>query len=175
MTTILLILATAVALLLAYAAVRPAQFSLARSTTIAAPPDKVFALINDLRQFNTWNVWSRMEPDIVLTYGSSSAGVGGSYQWKGKKTGEGGMQITASEPPRRVAAQLDFVKPFEAHNLVVFDVQPQGERGSAVTWTMSGPMPYVSRLMTIFVSMDKMVGKDFEGGLANLKALAEKP
>jgi uncharacterized protein YndB with AHSA1/START domain len=172
--TLLLIVAAAVAALLIYAATKPDSFRLSRSATIAAPPDKVFALINDLRQFNTWNPFAKMEPTVAITYDATSAGVGGAYQWKGDKTGEGRMQITESVPAQRVSAKLDFSKPFEAHNVVEFTVQPQG-RGSTVTWAMHGPMPYLNRVMTIFFDMDKTVGKDFESGLANLKALAEKP
>lgn len=172
--TVLLIVAAAIAALLIYAATKPDTFRLSRSATIAAPPDKVFALINDLRQFNTWNPFAKMEPTVAITYDATSAGVGGAYNWKGDKTGEGRMQITESVPAQRVSAKLDFSKPFEAHNLVDFTVQPQGN-GSTVTWAMHGPMPYLNRVMTIFFDMDKTVGKDFEGGLANLKALAEKP
>lgn len=171
---ILLVIAAVVAALLVYAAVKPDSFRLERSTAVAAPPDKVFALINDLRQFNTWNPFAKMEPTVVMTYDSTSAGVGGAYGWKGDKTGEGRMQITESIPSRRVTAKLDFVKPIEAHNLVDFTIEPRGDQGSTVTWAMHGPMPYVNRLMTIFFDMDKTVGKDFESGLANLKALAEK-
>ncbi len=172
--TVLLIVAAAIAALLIYAATKPDTFRLSRSATIAAPPDKVFALINDLRQFNTWNPFAKMEPSVVITYDATSAGVGGAYNWKGDKTGEGRMQIIESVPAQRVSAKLDFSKPFEAHNLVDFTVQPQGN-GSTVTWAMHGPMPYLNRVMTIFFDMDKTVGKDFEAGLANLKALAEKP
>jgi uncharacterized protein YndB with AHSA1/START domain len=160
--------------LLIYAATQPATFRLSRSATIAAPPEKVFALINDLRQFNTWNPFAKMEPTVAITYDATSAGVGGAYNWKGDKTGEGRMQITESVPAQRVSAKLDFSKPFEAHNVVDFTVQPQGS-GSTVTWAMHGPMPYLNRVMTIFFDMDKTVGNDFEAGLANLKALAEKP
>ena len=172
--TILLIVAAAVAALLIYAAVRPDTFSLSRSTTIAAPPDKVFALINDLRQFNTWNPFARIDPKQVITYDTTTVGVGGAYNWLGLKSGAGRMQIAESVAPQRVSAKLDFSKPFEAHNIVDFTVQPQGDKASTVTWTMHGPMPYISRLMTIFFDMDKTVGKDFEAGLANLKVLAEK-
>lgn len=172
--TLLLIVAAAVAALLIYATTKPDTFRLSRSATIAAPPDKVFALINDLRLFNTWNPFAKMEPTVAITYEAKSAGVGGAYGWKGDKTGEGRMQITESVPAQRVSAKLDFVKPFEAHNVVDFTVQPQGS-GSTATWAMHGPMPYLNRVMTIFFDMDKTVGKDFESGLANLKALAEKP
>ena len=171
--TLLLIVAAAIAALLIYAATKPDAFRIQRSATIAAPPDKVFALINDLRQFNTWNPFAKMDPKQVITYDATSAGVGGAYNWQGEKTGVGRMQITESVPAQCVSAKLDFTKPFEAHNQVDFTVQPQGN-GSTVTWAMHGPMPYLNRLMTIFFDMDKTVGKDFEAGLANLKALAEK-
>jgi uncharacterized protein YndB with AHSA1/START domain len=172
--TILLVVVTVIAALLVYAALRPDSFRIERSTTVTAPPEKVFGLINDLRQFNAWNPWARMEPGVVLTYDSASAGVGGAYRWKGDKTGEGRMQITESVPAQRVSAKLDFTKPMEAHNRVDFTIQAQGDKGSTVTWAMHGPMPYFNRLVTIFFDMDKTVGRDFEAGLANLKALAEK-
>jgi uncharacterized protein YndB with AHSA1/START domain len=172
---ILLTVAAVIAALLIYAATKPDAFRIQRSTTIAAPPDKVFALINDLRQFNTWNPFAKMDPQSVITYDATTAGVGGAYNWQGEKSGAGRMQIAESVPAQRVTAKLDFTKPFEAHNLVDFTVQAQGDKSSTVTWAMHGPMPYLNRLMTIFFDMDKTVGKDFEAGLANLKALAEKP
>jgi uncharacterized protein YndB with AHSA1/START domain len=173
--TILLIVAAVIAALLIYAATKPDTFRLQRSTTIAAPPEKVFALINDLRQFNTWNPFAKIDPKQAITYDAVTAGVGGAYNWQGEKSGAGRMQIAESVPPQRVTAKLDFTKPFEAHNLIDFTVQPQGDKGSTVTWAMHGPMPYLNRVMTIFFDMDKTVGKDFEAGLASLKALAEKP
>jgi uncharacterized protein YndB with AHSA1/START domain len=173
--TILFIVAAVVAALLAYAAFKPDSFRLSRSATIAAPPDKVFALINDLRRFNEWNPFARLDPQNSITYDTVTAGVGGAYNWQGEKSGAGRMQITESVPAQRVTAKLDFSKPLEAHNLVDFTVQAQGDKGSTITWTMHGPMPYLNRLMTIFFDMDKTVGKEFEAGLANLKMLAEKP
>jgi uncharacterized protein YndB with AHSA1/START domain len=175
LTTILVIVVIAVAALLAYGAVKPDTFRLSRSATIAAPPDKIFALINDLRMFNTWNPFSKMDPQAVITYDATTTGVGGAYSWQGQKSGAGRMQIAESVAPQRVTAKLDFSKPFEAHNMVDFTVQAQGDKAATVSWTMHGPMPYLNRLMTIFFDMDKMVGKDFEAGLANLKTLAEKP
>lgn len=173
--TVLLIIAAAIAALLAYAAFKPDTFRLSRSVTINAPPDTVFALINDLRQFNTWNPFAKMDPQNTISYDAVTAGVGGAYSWQGDKSGAGRMQITDSVPAQRVTAKLDFSKPFEAHNVVDFTVQAQGDKACIVTWTMHGPMPYLNRLMTTFFDMDKTVGKDFEAGLANLKALAEKP
>jgi uncharacterized protein YndB with AHSA1/START domain len=173
--TIALIVVAVIAALLMYAAFKPDTFRLSRSATIAAPPDKVFALINDLRQFNTWNPFAKMDPQSAITYDAVTAGVGGAYNWQGDKSGAGRMQIAESAPPQRMTATLDFTKPFEAHNVVDFTVQAQGDKNSTVTWAMHGPMPYLNRVMTIFFDMDKTVGKDFEAGLANLKALAEKP
>jgi uncharacterized protein YndB with AHSA1/START domain len=172
--TILLVVAVAVAALLMYAAFKPDSFRLSRSATITAPPDKVFALINDLRRFDEWNPFARMDPQNGITYDAVMAGVGGAYNWQGEKSGAGRMQIVESVSAQRVSAKLDFTKPFEAHNRVDFTVQAQGA-GSTVTWAMHGPMPYLHRLMTTFFDMDKTVGKDFEAGLANLKALAERP
>jgi uncharacterized protein YndB with AHSA1/START domain len=172
---ILLLVAVALAALLAYAAFKPNAFSLSRSTTVAAPPEKVFALINDLRRFNEWNPYAKLDPANAITYDATTAGVGGAYNWQGEKSGVGRMQITESVSAQRVTAKLDFSKPFEAHNRVDFALVAQGDKATAVTWTMSGPMPYLNRLMTTFFDMDKTVGKDFEAGLANLKALAEQP
>ena len=171
--TIVLVVAAVIAALLTYAAFKPDSFRLSRSATMAAPPDKVFALINDLRRFNEWNPFAKLDPQNAITYDAVTAGVGGAYNWQGEKSGAGRMQITESVPAQRVTAKLDFTKPFEAHNLVDFTVQPQGN-GSTVTWAMHGPMPYFNRVMTIFFDMDKTVGKDFEAGLANLKTLTEK-
>jgi uncharacterized protein YndB with AHSA1/START domain len=171
----LLAVAAVIAALLVYAAFRPDSFRLSRSGTIDAPPDRVFALINDLRRFNEWNPFARVDPQNAITYDAITAGVGGAYNWQGEKSGAGRMQITESVPGQRVTARLDFSKPFEAHNLVDFTVQAQGDKASTVTWTMHGPMPYLNRLMTIFFDMDETVGKKFEAGLANLKTLAEKP
>ena len=171
---ILLVVAVAIAALLAYAAFKPDTFRLSRSATIAAPPDKVFALLADLRQFNRWNPFARIDPQIVITYDAVTAGIGGAYAWKGPQAGAGRMRITEVVPAQRVTAKLDFTKPFEAHNVVDFTLQPQGT-GTTVTWAMHGPMPFLNRLVTVFFDMDKTVGKDFEAGLANLKALAEQP
>ncbi len=135
----------------------------------------IISLINDLRQFNTWNPFSEMDPQNVITYDAVTAGVGGAYNWQGEKSGAGRMQITESAPSQRVTAKLDFSKPLKAHNMVDFNVQAQGDKASTVTWTMHGPMPYLNRLVTIFVDMDKTVGKEFKSGLSHLKTLAEKP
>lgn len=171
--TLLIVVVVAVVGLLGYAATRPDSFVFQRSTTIGAPPERVFALINDLHAFNTWNPWALKDPSTKLSYEGPAAGPGAAYSWQSEKLGAGRMQIVEAVPARLVAARLEFLKPMEAVNRVDFTLQPDGA-ATRVTWAMSGPMPFVSKLMTIFFSMDKMVGPDFEAGLANLKAAAEK-
>ena len=167
------VIVLAVAAVLLYAATKPDTFTLQRSVAIAAAPDKVFPLINDVKAFNTWNPWALKDPASKMAYEGPASGVGAAYGWDSEALGAGRMEITEATAPSRVAARLDFRRPFEATNRVEFTLQPQGAN-TQVTWAMSGPMPYLSKLMTTFVSMDKMVGADFETGLANLKALAEK-
>lgn len=173
--TVTFAVAFALAALLAVAALKPDSFSMQRSTTIAAPPEKVFALINDLKGFNRWNPFLLKFPDSKLDYeGDNSVGVGAAYSWSGEKAGAGRMQILESKSPERVAASLEFKEPMATTNRVEFTLVPQGA-GTQVTWKMSGPMPFISKLISVFMSFDKMVGPDFEAGLARLKALAEKP
>ncbi len=171
--TILLITAAALAALLLYAATRPDSFRLERSTSISAPPEKVFALISDLRQFNAWNPFAAMDPAQVITYEAKTAGLGAAYRWVGDKSGAGRMEVAEVKPAQRVTMKLDFSKPFEAHNRVDFTIEPQAN-GCKVTWAMSGPNAYVNKLMQVFFSMEKMVGGEFEKGLTSLKALAEE-
>jgi uncharacterized protein YndB with AHSA1/START domain len=171
--TILLVLAAAMAALLVYAATKPDTFAIERSVLIKAPPGKIYPLISDLKAFNTWNPFLAQDPAAKLSYEATTAGLGAGYAWNGDKSGAGSMKVSEATEPSKVAMQLHFTKPMEGHNLVVFSLKPQGE-ATQVTWAMSGPMPYVSKLMTTFMSMDKMVGGAFETGLASLKALAEK-
>lgn len=171
--TILGVIALAIAAVLIYAATKPDTFTLQRSATIAAPPEKVFPLIADMKAFNTWNPWALKDPATKMAYEGPASGVGAAYSWDSEQLGAGRMEVTEAAAPSRVAARLEFKRPFATTNRVEFTLQPQGAL-TQVTWAMSGPMPYVSKLMTTFVSMDKMVGSDFEAGLANLKTAAEK-
>lgn len=170
---ILLALAIAVVGVLGFAATRADTFRVERQARIAARPEQVFPFINDLKAFNRWNPWLRKEPTSKLTYGPVTEGPGAHYAWEGDKTGAGSMTQTGSTAPSRVAFQLDFVKPFEGHNTAEFTLAPDGADGTTVTWTMKGPMPYLSKVMDVLFGMDRMIGPDFEAGLANLKALAE--
>jgi len=172
--TVTFAVALALAAVLGLAAMRPGSFSMQRSTTIAAPPEKVFALIDDLKAFNTWNPFALKDPTTKIAYEGAAAGVGAAYTWQGGEAGAGRMAIVESKSPTLVAASLEFKEPMATTNRVEFTLVPQGA-GTQVTWKMSGPMPFISKLITLFVSFDKMVGRDFETGLASLKALAEKP
>jgi len=167
------VLVLAIAAVLIYAATKPDTFTLQRSTSIAAAPDKVYPLIADVKAFNTWNPWALKDPTTKMAYEGPPSGVGAAYNWDSEQLGAGRMEITGASPSSRLQAKLEFKRPFAVTNGVEFTLQPQGA-STQVTWAMSGPMPYLSKLMTTFVSMDKMVGSDFEAGLANLKALAEK-
>src|SRR5512146_2170299 len=160
--------------LLGYAATRPDSFRVERSTSINAPPEKIFALINDLHRWQSWSPFEKKDPAMKRTLSGAPNGKGAMYEWDGnKEIGKGRMEITDASPPSRVTIQLDFVKPFEAHNVVDFTLEPRGD-ATNVTWTIQGPSPFISKVIGIFCNMDKMIGKDFETGLASLKTEAEK-
>ncbi|WP_044870510.1 SRPBCC family protein [Pseudomonas sp. LFM046] len=159
---------------LGYAAISPDHFRIERTAHIAAPPDKVFPLINDFHQWTAWSPWEKIDPALKREYSGPAQGVGSTYAWKGNnEVGTGSMEITKSEPASKVEIKLDFQMPFEAHNTAEFLLQPH-EGGTQVTWAMYGPSPYTHRLMQVFFDMDDMVGGKFDQGLNNLKAAAEK-
>ncbi len=162
-----------VLLVMAYAATRPDSFRLERAIVIQAPPEKVFAMINDFHEWGTWSPWEHIDAGLKRTFSGPAAGVGTAYGWVGDKTGVGHMEILESSPPSLIRIKLDFVKPFEAHNTTEFSLRGEGN-ATSVTWAMYGPSPYISKLIGLFFSMDKVVGKDFETGLRNMKAAAEK-
>jgi uncharacterized protein YndB with AHSA1/START domain len=167
------VLVLAVGALLALAAMKPDTFRVARSTTIHATPEKIFPLIADMHQFNTWNPYARKDPNLKGTYSGPASGKGAAFAWESKEVGTGSMEVTDTAPPSNVAMRLDFVKPFEAHNNVDFTLVPKGD-ATEVTWAMGGHVPFVGKVMHVLINMDRMVGGDFEAGLANLKTLAEK-
>jgi carbon monoxide dehydrogenase subunit G len=172
--TILIAVVVVIAGVLVFASTRPDSFSVQRATTVHAPPDKVFALINDFHRWGEWSPWEKLDPEMKRTFGGPAAGVGSTYAWTGNsKVGEGRMEILKTAPASKVDIKLDFIKPFEGHNIAEFTLTPQGEN-TQVLWVMHGPAPFVSKLMGVFVSMDTMIGKDFEAGLANMKAAAER-
>jgi uncharacterized protein YndB with AHSA1/START domain len=160
--------------LLGFAATRPDTFRVERSTSIQASPERVFALINDLHSWGSWSPFEKKDPAMKKTLSGAPSGKGAVYEWEGnKEIGKGRMEITEASPPSRVSIRLDFMEPFEAHNVVDFTLSPQGD-ATNVTWAIHGPSPFISKVIGIFCNMDKMIGKDFETGLASLKAIAEK-
>jgi uncharacterized protein YndB with AHSA1/START domain len=172
---ILIVLAVAIVAVLAVASMQPNEFKISRSATVEAPPAKVFAIVNDIHRWNDWSPWSKMDPAMKSTYSGPATGVGASQAWVGNsKVGEGKMTLSASKPNELVSFQLDFLKPMQSSSTVDFSFKPAG-KGTEVTWAMSGKNNMVSKVMCLFVSMDKMIGPDFEKGLGALKTLAEAP
>ena len=158
---------------LIYVASKPDTFHVQRAMRIKAPPEKIFALINDLHSWRAWSPYEKKDPAMKRTLGGATNGKGAVYEWEGNKdVGKGRMEITGTSRPSKVVIALDFVRPFEAHNIVEFTLEPNGD-STHVTWAIHGPSPYMSKLMSTFINMDSMIGKDFEAGLANLKAVAE--
>jgi uncharacterized protein YndB with AHSA1/START domain len=166
--------AIAIAVVLILAATKPATFSVQRATTVRAPPEKIFPSINDFHQWGTWSPWEDKDPAMKRTYSGAGSGKGAVYAWDGNKNvGTGRMEILEVSAPSKIVIKLDFFKPFEAHNTAEFTMLPQGD-ATSLTWLMHGPAPFMSKVMQVFMNMDKMIGKDFEAGLANLKKLTER-
>ena len=152
---------------------QPSQYHIERSTTINAPAAVVFAQVNDFHKWNAWSPWANRDPNMKQTYEGQASGVGAMYSWAGNSdVGEGRMTIIESRPGERIKIQLEFIKPFSAMNTTDFIFTPQGNQTS-VKWTMAGNNNFLSKAFGVFVSMDKMVGGDFEQGLAKLKTVSE--
>jgi uncharacterized protein YndB with AHSA1/START domain len=162
-----------IAAFVAYAASRPNTFRLERSIAIAAPPEKVFPLIADFHEWTKWSPFEKMDSDLKRGYDGPGSGVGAVYTWEGKKSGAGRMEILDAPAPSLVRIKLDFSRPMTAHNTAEFTIAPQGASGSTVTWAMFGPQPFIAKAMSAVMSMEKMVGPQFEEGLANMKKAAE--
>ncbi len=168
------VLAVLVAALLIYAATKPDTFRVARTTRIEAPPEKIFPLINELRSFRLWSPYEMKDPAMQRTFSGPASGKGAVYDWNGdRNVGKGRLTIADASTPNKVTINLDMLKPIEAHNIVEFTLEPKGN-GTDVTWAMHGSVSYPAKVMHSIFNMDKMVGSDFETGLANLKAVAEK-
>jgi hypothetical protein len=171
---IAIIIAILVAAVLVYVAMQPESFRVERSISIKAPPEKIFSQINGFHQWEAWSPWEKIDPAIKRTYSGADNGKGAVYAWQGNKDiGQGRMEIVESTPSSNVLIKIDFLEPFEGHDMVQFTLQPQGET-TKVTQAMYGPSPFIHKVMSLFFSMDKMVGQKYEEGLASLKAIAEK-
>ncbi|HWT51306.1 MAG TPA: SRPBCC family protein [Caulobacter sp.] len=171
---ILGVIVIAVVAVLGFAATRPTDFVVKRTAVIDAPPETLSGMVEDFHQWGRWSPWEKLDPGMTRTYDGPARGVGASYAWTGNdKVGSGRMEIKQVTPGREVVFDLHFLKPFKADNVGRFEFERQGA-ATKVVWSMEGKNPYIAKLMGLFFDMDKMVGKDFETGLANMKAAAEK-
>ena len=163
-----------IVVILGMAAMKPDSFAVKRVVSIKAPPEKIAALVTDFHQWGSWSPWEKLDPAMKRTFTGAPAGKGAIYEWEGNKdVGKGRMEILDVSTPAKTVIKLDFLQPFESHNTTVFTLVPQGGE-TQVSWDMTGPMPFLTKIMSVFTSMDAMIGKDFEKGLANMKAIAEK-
>lgn len=170
-----LFITAAVIAVLAVAGTRPATYHVERTTTTAAPPQTVYTLVNDLNRFHEWSPWQKLDPAMKTSVEGAGTEVGSSYSWAGNdEVGEGRMTITETMPANHVAMKLEFLKPWKSTSDIHLRIAPEGD-GSKVTWAMDGNNNLMSKVMSLFMSMDSMIGKDFENGLANLKQVAEAP
>ena len=171
--TIAIVVVVVIAGVLAFAATRPDAFRVERSVSIKAGPDKIFPYLDDFNRWAAWSPWEKLDPSMKRSFSGAASGKGAAYAWEGNsKVGSGSMEITEASPPGKIVIKLDFIKPFEGHNVAEFTLVPGGD-STTVTWAMHGPVPYMAKIMQMFFSMDRMVGGQFEQGLANLKAAAE--
>jgi len=169
----LAVLAVLVVVFLIFVALRPTSFFIARSTAIEAPPEAVFAQVNDLRKWQAWSPYDQRDPAMQRTYTGSSEGVGASYAWNGNnEVGEGRSTITESRANDLIVIRLEFKRPFAATNTAEFTFQA-ADNSTAVTWSLRGKYNFVTQAVGLFLNMDKMIGGDFETGLANLKRVVE--
>lgn len=173
LTKILIALGVIVVVLLVVVATRPSEFRVARTTTIAAPAPAVFAQVNDFHKWEAWNPWAKLDPAMKQAYEGAPAGIGAMYTWAGNhEVGEGRMTLTESRPSDLIRVRLEFVKPFKATNVAEFTFRPEGDR-TAVTWSMTGRNNFMAKALHLVMNMDRMVGGQFEKGLAQMKAVVE--
>jgi len=174
LTTIAAIAAVLVALTLAFAATKPDTFRVERTVTIAAPPEAIYPYLADFQKWEAWSPYEKLDPALKRTFSGIPETIGAGYAWDGnKKAGAGSMEIKETHPPLHLSLFLNFTRPIQANNLVDFTLTPEGAQ-TTVSWAMVGQAPYLVKVMQMLINMDKMVGKDFAVGLANLKAVAER-
>jgi uncharacterized protein YndB with AHSA1/START domain len=163
-----------IVLILGLAAMQPDSFSVRRSIAVKAPPEKIAPLLTDFHQWASWSPWEKLDPNMKRTFSGAASGKGAVYEWEGNSdVGKGRMEILDASTPARTVVKLAFLDPVESHSTTEFTLTPRGD-STTVTWNMHGPMPFLSKLMTVFMNMDDMIGKDFDKGLAQLKTAAEK-
>lgn len=172
--SILGVLALAIAGVLVAAAMQPDTFHIQREALIKAPPERIYAILEDFGRSPEWSPYEKKDPAMKRARSGAAKGKGAVYAFEGNgEVGQGKLEITDATPPSRLVMRLDMVKPFEGSNVIEYRLEPEGG-GTNVTWAMKGASPFLSKVICLFLNMDKMVGKDFEAGLASLKSLAEK-
>ncbi len=165
-----------VVVLVAVIATRPAEFEITRSKTLMAPPDVVYTEIVDFQRWPRWSPWEQRDPAMKREYSGPKSGQGAVYRWAGNsEVGEGRMTITDTRPNEHVVIQLDFLEPMTASNITEFTLAPSGQGGTNVTWKMTGNHNFLGKGASLFMNMDKMVGDDFEAGLARLDSITAAP
>ncbi len=171
--SILAILILLVVVLSVVVAMQPEDFKVTRTASVTAPPDRVFEQVNDFHKWDAWSPWAKLDPNMKTIYSGSASGPGASYAWVGNdEVGEGKMTITQSHPSDHVKIDLEFIKPFAAKNVTEFVLKPEGNKTN-VTWTMAGKNNFISKAFCMVMDMDKLVGGDFEKGLAQMKTVVE--
>ena len=171
---IAIVLAVGIAAVLVFASTKPDTFRVERSLAVRAPADAIYPLVADFHRWTSWSPYEGRDLAMKRTYGGTAQGRGATYAWDGNNNvGAGHMEILEANGPSKLRIKLDFERPFEGHNIAEFTFVPQGD-ATLVTWAMSGPAPFLSKLMQVFINMDSMVGKDFDAGLAGLRKLTEK-
>ena len=154
-------------------ALQPSEFQVTRSASIDAPPEKVFAQVDDFHNWQAWSPWQKLDPNMKESFSGPPIGAGSAYSWSGNDdVGEGRMTIAYSVPDSRIRIDLDFTRPFESKNVTEFTFKPDGN-GTAVAWTMSGSKNFISKAACLVMDMDQMIGGDFEKGLSKLKTVVE--
>ena len=172
--TIIIVIVVLLAAVLGFAATRPDTFSVQRSLAIKAPQEKIFPLIENFHRWSEWSPYEKLDPAMQRSFSGADSGPGAVYAWDSKaKAGAGSMEIVRTTVPGSIVIKLDFSRPFEAHNTATFTLQSEGD-ATTVTWVMSGPANYFHKLMSLFLNMDQLIGKDFETGLGNLKRITER-
>ena len=168
------VLLATIAVILVHVWTRPDSFRVERSTAMNAPPEKIFPYIEGLKRWAAWSPYEGRDPAMKRAYSGAESGKGAVYEWDGNdNVGKGRMEIVDSTPPHRVVIKLDFLKPFEGHNMAELTVEPKGGQ-TIVTWAMYGPSTFMTKLIGTFMDMDDMIGRDFAAGLAKLKTVVEK-
>lgn len=170
---LLLVLAILIVAFVGYVATRPAHYEVVRSATVDAPPQIVFAQVNDFGNWSDWSPWMDVDPDMEISLSGADSGVGAEYHWVGNaEAGEGHMEIIESRPYEHVGIDLDFIKPFAASSKIAFDLEAEGS-GTRVSWGMSGDHDFAGKLFSLFMDMDASIGSDFDKGLSRIKEISE--